>query len=150
MRQIKFRAIVKDNEEKLHLSKPYILDLEEGIPHQDDILDNMEKECQCNCANESTLTCDCPSEFDEGSVYGWIEFTGLKDKNGKEIYEGDIVRCLLGNFETRGKIFFKDSAFMLEVETTILANKNTIFPLITNDYNLEVIGNIYENKGLLK
>ena len=83
---------------------------------------------------------------DETSIV--MQWTGLVDKNGVDIYEGDIVRTRLGNFENIGKIFFEHSCFMIEIGYTILQNGLTKFPLITNDYQLEVVGNIFENPEL--
>jgi uncharacterized phage protein (TIGR01671 family) len=68
----------------------------------------------------------------------WQQFTGLKDKNGKEIYEGGIVR------------FFNEPETTREVSWS-----NAIgFTLGTGSIGLyagelEVIGNIYENPELL-
>lgn len=75
--------------------------------------------------------------------YEIMQFTGLLDKNGKEIYEGDIVK---GSGFT-GEILFTDFAWMVhrfdadgEVEETV----------IITDYKLEVIGNKFENPELLE
>ena len=74
------------------------------------------------------------------------QFTGLYDKNGKEIYEGDIL--LVGNdgYEnTYNKVGIKDGCFgyVGEVDSKIL-------PFC--DYNVteEIVGNIYDHPELIK
>lgn len=74
-----------------------------------------------------------------------IQFTGLLDKNGKEIYEGYIVNFPTGNtigdFEYNGEIVFEEGMYMVK-------NKRYNFYLKPKD--CEVIGNKFENPEILK
>lgn len=108
MRDIKFRAWVKKNDEMFHDVDPT------HYRHDDE-------------------------------SYALMQYTGLKDINGKEIYEGDIVKY---QYHFIGYVAFEYCEFILKSEV------DTDFAMSPNAPNskeaMEVIGNIYENPELLE
>lgn len=81
------------------------------------------------------------------------QFTGLHDKNGKEIYEGDIIDIYDSDYETHdnNEVSFKDGVFGVENWT---GNLTTLSFFIKHngdsEYSIEVVGNVYDNPELLK
>ena len=82
------------------------------------------------------------------------QFTGLHDKNGKEIYEGDILMCIGERNDNKGrkyyrKVLFDNGAFGMTVPEykfiSALCNH-----VVNGKLNWEVIGNIYDNPELLE
>ena len=76
--------------------------------------------------------------------YEYIQFTGLKDKNGKEIYEGDYVKYNYGGRDMFGEICWDVIAWCVDRDRTGLKD----FMCRDNGF-YEAIGNIYENPELL-
>ena len=91
------------------------------------------------------------------------QYTGLTDKNGKRIFEGDIVQYQFDNDDCPfpkkrtdkiiGKIFFSD--FRASFSVTAGRNgsdmvNNDLFKYVQNGNRVGVIGNIHDNPELLK
>lgn len=71
------------------------------------------------------------------------QFTGLHDKNGKEIYEGDVV-----NYVFDGIIFIDNGTYVFFDRGYFGIKRPNFCPLVSDCEIIEVLGNIYENPEL--
>lgn len=91
------------------------------------------------------------SPSSDGLTKGWHEqFAGLKDSNGTEIYEGDIVDAMSedgGAFSHEGQWFVK---FSEETASFMLYNPKPLSPKRMRHFEIiKIIGNIHSNPELL-
>lgn len=126
MREIKFRAWDKENEKMVKVSS---ISLEN---------------------NEIAVKDFGTYHFFRIKDIELMQYIGLKDKNNKEIYEGDIVLVKPGGTSTWYKtvVKFKEGAFI----ASLIDGEDYIYifnrGFDSNDF--EIIGNIYKNKNLLE
>lgn len=151
-RVIKFRAWDPDREKMMY---PMVLNWwqDEGTP----------------AFKSEFVDCEAPHECTSKYLYEveMMQYTGLRDKNGKEIYEGDILRQVYraetGSYDDRMSFEGHHIGSVVITASKGVCMKNPLCYSIETDetnrsnqykgvagYRCEVIGNIYENPELLE
>ena len=132
-----------------------------GVYYKQDHYYNEKVEKNCIITSTDTLGNDMDLDFCEVIPETVGQFTGLTDKNGKKIFEGDIVRVKgkqteenWKDYDEFGKVVFENGAFLIKVAN--IFNGKKYFSevhcryMTTADWvEREVIGNVFENKELL-
>ena len=104
----------------------------------------------------------CKSDGDsDGDKFVLMQFTGLKDAKGKEIYEGDIIQFRGTTDRFRITYYEPWACFLMErgnyienihmgIELEHIDPLHDVYTEFDPCYNWEVVGNIYENSELLE
>ncbi|EAD5639109.1 hypothetical protein EW627_07890 [Listeria monocytogenes] len=138
MRAIGFRAFVKETKKML--------------PVTDLCFNEIEAVGVSGCGNAKCTLCVDWYNFDDVLL---MQYTGLKDKNGKKIFEGDIVAFSEDDFHvfnSQVEYFLEDGypAFDIKVPSTYYFDSNVFSEVsMSGLYEIEVIGNIHENPEIL-
>ena len=140
MRDIKFRAYINYGYTEKELNDPDMFEELQttGLGFMDipDLIDFKNERIKYD------------SEWYNKDRFELLQYTGLKDKKGKEIYEGDIIYWSCGDFEENVVVFWNDeyckwSIYRIENKLAI----DCLYEYSESD-EIEVIGNIYENSEL--
>ena len=133
MKEIKFRAWLKEDKKMVNV---------ETMDFTDKSIQYLEKSEFINAYLLRRVG------FDDIEL---MQYIGLRDKNGKEIYEGDIIKY---KFPYDIRLKHISPVKFLETEASFgikdrYGNEIPLYTISANNY-FEVIGNIYENKNLLE
>ena len=133
MREIKFRAWDKEYEKMTYFD-------DEDYEYEPPLVFRLDQ------VFKKDSNYDDYEDFEYNDVTDVVEvmqYTGLHDKNGKEIYEGDIVKSFFVDTDEAGNEIYKYYIIEVKYDEVLCSYK------IDKFMNLEVIGNTYENKELL-
>lgn len=156
--RFKFRAVLKTDTHSVITETYYIFD-NGYLVNIDDVQKPFEKKYPDDCfwefleEIEKQKNCQEVSTDSEIIIFnsfdGLIQCTGLKDKNGKLIYEGDIV-YKKGNKDHKGNKMFSTVVWCSMYAEFNISDENGLHRMPSNPNNVEIIGNIYESPELLE
>lgn len=157
-RDIKYKAVMQRNDGVMYVSQPYSID--NSLSYLFDFENNRWDKFIEMITTEERFVELFPD--DDEYLKGWthnenIQYTGLKDKNGVEIYKSDLLK------DDKGRIFkvIEDNrigatGYIMECvknksekDHIKIGNIYNFYSWITPFHCLEVIGNIYEDSHLL-
>lgn len=129
MREIKFRAWLKEGKKMVNV----------------ETMDFTDKSIQYLKKSEINNAYILRREsFDDVEL---MQYTGVKDKNGKEIYEKDIIFC---NKYKNIVVFFENGCFKVRYPKNDITNIICTLDTFLEKYKCKISGNIYENFELLE
>lgn len=125
MREIKFRAWLKEERKMVNVETLFI-----GI----------NRLCFGNSKTEDLFFRD----FEEVEL---MQYTGLNDKNGKEIHENDLISC---NKYKNIIVFFEEGCFKVKYRKTPTTTITCALNSFLEKYKCKISGNIHEHPELLE
>ena len=144
MRELKFRA----------------WDKKRNIMIGEDYPDNWGSEKQEYWADVFEISLTGITEITQNARFEIMQYTGLRDKNEKEIYEGDVVEIKGEEYYSNESFCTEDGEWMFSGEIAMnslmwmaINRDSTAIPLcdlLHGDMEIDIIGNVFENPELIK